>query len=318
MPTNFMTHQKYVHSNPIFNDEEGDDEEETLSLCDLPIHQPLKEEAKTQPIVDSQQNFNFHFSPYISTESQMSAADELFFRGQMLPLRRHSISSDMGLSRFTQNPTRLVSRSESMDHYHSGGFTSFSSRSSSSSSGSTSTATINTVPKCKPRVLNQFHSHPSPNPKIRNPTRPRNVTHQSQKSTIWRFFQVGLLKTPEIELSDLKVVRNNNNLNGSFSSRNSSESACSSEKKVKKKKQKGLFDRNGRIFGGCKCSVNSVETVKFRVVISVKEMSEKEGKEKEKLMKKKKEKSVSRHNRTFEWLKQLSLEGGGGCGPHEV
>lgn len=138
---------------------------------------------------------------------------------------------------------------------------------------------------------------------------------------------MGLLRTPEIELSDLKVVRNNNNLNGSFSSRNSSESACSSEKKVKKKKKKkkGLFDRNGGIFGGCKCSVNAVETVNLRIGISVKKMGEKEEEEKENLMKKKKkkEKSVSLHNRTFEWLKQLSLEGGGGGGgggggPHEV
>lgn len=121
-----------------------------------------------------------------------------------------------------------------------------------------------------------------------------------------------MVRAPEIGLWS---IRGNNNINKSFGSRNSNSSSCSSSvsnngKKIERKKKKKklrLFDINSALFGGCKCSVlNAVEVVPSKIVI-VKE-EEKEEEEKEKDGKQKRKQAVSR-NRTFEWLKQLSLEG---------
>ena len=76
-----------------------------------------------------------------------------------------------------------------------------------------------------------------------------------------------------------------------------------------------LFDINGALFGGCKCSVlNAVEVVPSKIVIVKEEEEEEEEEEREKEKEKEKEgkqkrKQAVTRNRTFEWLKQLSLEG---------
>lgn len=124
---------------------------------------------------------------------------------------------------------------------------------------------------------------------------------------------MGLVHTPEIELQGLKnrSGSRNSNKSGGFGSRNSNSSSSSSASSIEKKKKKKKMQRffNG---GGCRCSVDAVETVPLRAVI-VKEEGEEEGgeKEKEKGKKTKKEKkqTVSHRHRTFEWLKELSDAG---------
>uniref|UniRef100_A0A5B7CBC2 Putative vitellogenin-1 isoform X2 n=1 Tax=Davidia involucrata TaxID=16924 RepID=A0A5B7CBC2_DAVIN len=325
--------EKRSHSNSNSIENEEEEEEEALSLCDLPNNEESQSRKEEAEAIETPEDFDFGLlGGSLLTESEICAADEVFFQGQILPLR-HSISSDSGggfLAGF-QHDSRNPSRSESMDHCHSGGFTGVSSRSSSirsyrsSSSGSTSTTTA-TNTKYKPRVRNPFHSHPSPTPQIQvssSTTRHGNMGHhRSHKSTIWSFFRVGLVRTPErFELQDLKVRGNNNNSTGkSFGSRNSTSSTSSSVTNINndkdpsniinmKKKKQRFLDKNGGLFGGCKCSVNAVETVPSGIIIIKKDIVH-EKEEKEQVMKKQGhgKQAISRH-RTFEWLKELSFAG---------
>ncbi|KAJ0097673.1 hypothetical protein Patl1_28571 [Pistacia atlantica] len=205
----------------------------------------------------------------------MCAADDVFFKGQILPLR-FSVSSESGLTRLIQHDlshnsvTSCLSRSESMDHLSSvDRLTSLnSSRSSSSSSRShNSSSTTTTITKnSKPRIIrNQFHTYPSPKPQIRvsaSQLRRNTSGNRGQKSTVWDFFRLGLVRTPEIELQDLKV-RNNNIANKSCVSRNSSSGSSSNSNSSssinnynkqdlkitgkKQKKKQNLLDNKSRI-----------------------------------------------------------------------
>ncbi|XAR51340.1 hypothetical protein NMG60_11005941 [Bertholletia excelsa] len=295
---------------------EADEEDEALSLCDLPIQGENVARKEENEVVKTCEDFDFGSrGGSVLAGSEMCAADEVFFQGQILPLR-HSISSESGLVMLrpeSRNPSRCISRSESMDHSYSGVFTSVSSRSSSirsqhsSSSGSSTNTTTTTH---KQRIRNYFHSHPSPTPQIRvSSSRYPNPNSYTRKSTLWSFFRVGLVRTPEIELQDLKA---RSNTNRSFGSRNSTSSAGTGDLAgkgsdvgdAKKKKKQRFFDRNGGIFdfGGCKCSVNTVDTIKINNNETGNEPKE------EAATKKTKKQAVSRH-RTFEWLKELSLAG---------
>ncbi|KAI3451956.1 hypothetical protein Pfo_008621 [Paulownia fortunei] len=309
--------------------EEEENDEEALSLSDLPlIHQWRKEKEEEEESslpreTETQEDFDFCS---LSKESEMCAADEVFFQGQILPLR-HSVSSEKGLLQYcySRNASRSISRSESMDHYCSGGL--ISSRSSSISSHQSSSSGSSTVtmgPKYKPKLppRNQFHSHPSPSPKIRFPSNRQgmistNHRNCSKKSSVWNIFRLGLVTTPpEIAFQDLKTRCPINNTNGkNFGSRNSTSSnssSISSSNSNKKKKPRALL-------GGCKCSVDAVDTIASRVVIIKRSASESdvEALEQEnveamkppKMTKKQAAKKHLSHNRTFEWLKQLSLEG---------
>lgn len=329
----------------IIDAEKEEEDEEALSLSDLPIdeeknhHQSIKETPK-QPFIDSQEEFNFCSSlgdSCVSKESEMCVADEVFFQGQILPLR-HSLSSasDSGLitklqSDISRQTSRSISRSESMDHCYSIGFTSLSSRSSSinshhsSSSGSSGNlgTTPGSKPKPRPKIRNQFqYSHPSPKPQIHSSNIKNGINNNSNRnsSTIWSIFRVGLVTTPEIAMQDLKfrtkVKRfGSRNSASSISSSLSSSSNCRIIRAEKEQKQqKKFFDKNGVLFSGCKCSSNAVvgpipsrasEKNVIRESCSVNESHAQNEEEKEKP--KATKQSLSRH-RTFEWLKQLSLE----------
>ncbi|XP_007047456.2 PREDICTED: probable serine/threonine-protein kinase DDB_G0272282 [Theobroma cacao] len=361
---------------------EEEEEEEALSLCDLPVNL-IKEENQVQPgnyedgesqAIKTEEDFNFgSWGGSLSTEPQMCAADEVFFKGQILPLRL-SVSSDSGLTGFrqdSQNTSRCLSRSESMDHGSLSRFTSISSSSRSSStrsshysigssnsitvtarnfnsnskSNSNSSSTSNS--KSKPiKIRNNFNTHPSPKPQIRlSKTRPVNVSSRNQKTSMWDFFRLGLVRAPELELQDLKVRSNNNNANRNSVSRNSSCNSSNSSSSTKNSTSKivnnsgevarnqqdlnkGFLEKRIGLFSGCKCSVNAVETIPLNHIAVIKsdKNNEKEKamlyaamEEKKKLlqelkiMKKMKEKekkqegkqALSRH-RTFEWLKELS------------
>ena len=107
---------------------------------------------------------------------------------------------------------------------------------------------------------------------------------------------MGLFPAPEIELQDLKIRGANNR----FDHRNSCSSTSSSDHQRRKKSNRGLF-------GGCRCSVDAVETVPLRAVVKDKSDNGTED-EKAETKKKKGKQLVSRH-RTFMWLKEISIAG---------
>ncbi|KAE8686039.1 putative Late embryoproteinsis abundant protein group 8 protein [Hibiscus syriacus] len=329
--------------------EAGEEEEEALSLCDLPLNL-VKEENKIQPrneedgesqAIKTQDDFNFgSCGDFLSTKPEMCAADDVFLKGQILPFRV-SVSSDRGSTRCllqdSQKTSRFLPRSESMDYGSLSRFTSATSSSRSSSTGSSHYSTNSssnsskvtardfnsiTTPKSEPNeTRNNFNTHPSPKPQIRlSKTRPVNVSSRNQTSSMWDFFRLGLVRAPELELDYMKIRNNNSNRNSV-----SRTSSCNSSNINQLDSIKGLL-RKG-LFGGCKCSVNVVETVLLNKIVVIKNMmkknSEKERtmlhaamEEKTKLLqherkikKKMKEKpegkqTLSRH-RTYEWLKEL-------------
>ncbi|XP_043713182.1 uncharacterized protein LOC122661746 [Telopea speciosissima] len=281
-------------------------EEALMSLCDLPVIKITKDENESmgdqirvlEPQEEEEEN-DFEFGSWradsLLREPNMCAAEDVFFQGQILPLRL-SVCSDSGMAGIRQD-SRCVSRSESMDHFY--GFTGSrnssikSHNSNSSSTGGSVTAIRKSEYTQRPRELewNHFHAHPSPRPQIWQTTaRPGNGGGRTRRSTAWGFFRLGLVRTPEIELQDLKLKLLNRNIKSceSSSSRNS------------KNRVRRVFDG----FSGCKCSVNIVETIASRIAIIKKVSGNGSGREEKQV---KQRKQGMAHRRTFEWLKQLSL-----------
>uniref|UniRef100_A0A803PEH8 Uncharacterized protein n=1 Tax=Cannabis sativa TaxID=3483 RepID=A0A803PEH8_CANSA len=145
------------HSNSGVDDHQ---EEEDVSLCDLLVEDlyDAKNDVVTTSSVIETQDDEFAFGGSISTASEMCTADELFFGGQILPLRL-SVSSDAGPVR-NDTTRKLGSGSEFI-----------SSRSSSCSSRSTQHSTTIAITRVtsEPRLgnRNHFFFHPSPKPQIR-------------------------------------------------------------------------------------------------------------------------------------------------------
>ncbi|TYI56625.1 hypothetical protein E1A91_D11G224500v1 [Gossypium mustelinum] len=325
------------------------EEDEALSLCDLPVNLTKEERTQTKNEEDGEEpqalktdeDFNFgSLCGSLSTELEMCAADEVFFQGQILPLRL-SVSSDSGLTGWCRqdslNTSRCLSRSESMDHGSLSRFTSASSSSSRSSSYNSITVTPRTFSSSsKPmKIRNNFNTHPSPKPHIRSSrTRPINVSSRSQKSSsMWDFFRLGLVRAPELELKDLKARSNNNNNNGNKNSvsRNSSCNSSNSSSSTKNSSSSKIVNKSGEVvknpqdsnkgslgkrigsFSGCKCSVDAIGTVPLNNVIMTKSSKDNAAMEdKKKLLqelktkKKRKGKQALSRNRTFEWLTELS------------
>ncbi|KAL3525626.1 hypothetical protein ACH5RR_013998 [Cinchona calisaya] len=258
--------------------EKEEEDEEALSLCDLPNHEEenqllfsRKESPKPFNIIDSQEEeeeFNFFSSwdDHSNISKDTCIADEVFFQGQILPLRQ-SVTSESGLiarfqseTRTTRSTSKCISRSETMDHYcsNSVGFTSVSSSSSSinsyhsSSSGSCTSSTITEVGSWswpRHKIRNHFQdSQPSPKPQIRssNIKNGINCNNSNRKSTLWSIFRVGLVATPEIAIQDLKF-------------RTKSTKIKADEKEQIKRKQKFL-DKKGLFvfFSSCKRSSSEV------------------------------------------------------------
>lgn len=204
----------------------SEEDEEALSLSDLPVVDCGEDrggggcggddaaEPTKSPEAD---DFEFRtFSGELdAAEACMCAADEVFFQGQILPLRP-SVSSDCGV--FTAS--RCGSRSESMERLSSAagslGFESsrsLSGRSSSSISRSQSTHSSNSssspneVPTRLP-VAGNLCALPSPKPHVYS--RRKSATGPARKSSSaagggWGLLRLGLLRTPEINLDDLRL-----------------------------------------------------------------------------------------------------------------
>ncbi|KAK8497818.1 hypothetical protein V6N13_034622 [Hibiscus sabdariffa] len=231
--------------------EEEEVEEEALSLCDLPVdlireEKQLVQDEDGEPVQTSKTAEDFNFGSWggsLSIKPEMCAADEVFFKGQILPLR-HSVSSGSGITGFRQdshNTSVCLSRLESMDHGSLSRFTSVSSSSTRSSHYSTSSnnsmaARIeSTNPKPKAiKIINNFNTYPSPKPQIRLPkTRTPNASSRNQRSSMWDVFRLGLVRAPELELQDLKIRSNSNNGNRTSVSRNSSCNSSNSSSNTK-------------------------------------------------------------------------------------
>ncbi|XP_057768885.1 uncharacterized protein LOC130988915 [Salvia miltiorrhiza] len=297
-----MDEKKCVDERWVACSDEDEEEDETLSLSDLPLINQWRKENKNDDdnalLPPQDQEFDFCS---VSRESEMCAADEVFFKGQILPLR-HSVSSEKGLLQNYDSRRRSCSiyRSDSMDHY-------YSSRSSSMSSTGTATSSSSAryKPKLPPRI--QFHSHPSPSPRLHFPSNRATAANQrnsAKKSSIWNVLRLGLVTAPpEIAFHDLKAR------NGNSGSRRSTSSNSSGEKKKKTTRPRILG-------GGCRSAADAVDTIAApRVVIIKRSASDGHVRDHrsaangvEKLAAAKKHLS---HHRTFEWLKQLSVEGGG-------
>ncbi|GMJ08719.1 hypothetical protein HRI_004541100 [Hibiscus trionum] len=152
-----------------------DGEEEALSLCDLPLEHQAQ--PRNQPI-QTDEDFDFG-SLADSVGHQMCSADQVFFKGLILPL--------YGLPGCHQ-VIQTSSWSDSMDHASLSRFTSVGSSSNTN---------------CK------FNKESSPKPQIRSPrTQPVNVGIRNQTSSMWGYFRSGLVRAPELELQDSKVGRN--------------------------------------------------------------------------------------------------------------
>ncbi|XP_024978380.1 uncharacterized protein LOC112515707 [Cynara cardunculus var. scolymus] len=297
------------HENQCFEDQE---EEEALSLCDLPTNdQEISTNSKKED-EDDTEDFEFgscHGGAAALLPENMCNADEVFFQGQILPLR-HSVSSDAA------EFSRKINRSASMSVVNS-----------RSNRTDPKTIRLSNGYKYKPRTRNQFHSHPSPSPQIRTQSF-RTLSHSNPKtSSLWSFLQVGLLKPQEIGLSDLKnrskrFGSHNSNSSSTSSSMNSTieqnqnqnqnQNKIENPRKNTKKKQRLLFS-------GCKCSADSIESTR-KETVGKKEKTKKttttmtkeddmfqfHENRKESTMIGDGKQAVSRH-RTFEWLKQLSI-----------
>ncbi|KAL2906387.1 Protein-associating with the carboxyl-terminal domain of ezrin [Bienertia sinuspersici] len=301
--------QKHCFEHADQCNEEERELEEALSLSDLPINAIISEDnQQSGGIKEDTQNARdnleteFDFGSLVGSVSpldgEMCTADEVFSGGQILPYR-NSVSSMSGL--------RSVSRSGSMD-CRGFGSRSSSSRSSSirshysnSSSGSSCSSSNNTTISSKTvpllsntKVQNQFHSYPSPKPQILGSSMrvATCTTPVGKKSKMWEVLKMGLVRTPEIELQDLKLRHRSNNYgknvaiprNNSIGSSGSSNSIKASTNQnidsarkswsndgnrindfvleIQKRRNNQLAQNkndNSGFFKSCKCSIGAIE-----------------------------------------------------------
>ncbi|XP_016438932.1 uncharacterized protein LOC107764861 [Nicotiana tabacum] len=290
----------WLNSSSLYNDERvllEEKEEDALSLRDLPKNE--ENQTKKQSPRGSLTQEEFDFCSCVGSllkDSEMCNADEVFFQGQMLPLQCLPSDSHSNVFRggATCNERGLIESSSS---------TSFSQQISALG------------------IRNQFRSQLSPTTQVQfSKITHRNINRSNPKPKMWSHFRVGLVKTPEIALEDLKIRRNKDfaSQNSTSSSSSNSSSSNDNRKRIilskKKKQRKRAFP------GSCKCSVNSVEIVPSKVVtinrvsttVNLKEeMNDHNIEDNYKdvtEMKENKKKQIGTRHRTFEWLKLLSLE----------
>ncbi|GMH14823.1 hypothetical protein Nepgr_016664 [Nepenthes gracilis] len=323
--------QRFQFNYEVESEERVD--EEAISLRDLPIsiidedNQPTSEKSEA---TEAEEDFDFRsLGGWINDQdSKMCAADDVFFRGQILPFR-YSFSSDTGLissGSDSRNPSWSISRSGSATSSRSSSTGSHYSVTSSSSSSSSKAAQ-------KPKIRSHFHSYPSPKPQIQaSAAHPVASSSPSKKyySFPWELVRFGLLRTPEIELQDLKVRRasysndstvtpssktssRTNDLNRSsniwenFKTHRNTIVTSNSNLNVQREKKYG---KKGGIFNGCKCSVWVAEPVPTRVIVVNRadcgSNSATTGTDSEKPQRQPQGKqAVSRH-RSFEWPNDIS------------
>ncbi|KAM0970833.1 hypothetical protein ACFX15_018259 [Malus domestica] len=255
-----------------FEEEQEEDEEEEVSLCDLPVNLikqdqtqfsnlNLKSESSHVAIEKQDQEFDFCSSMRgglnnLLADTKMCAADTRSNRPtRQCPLSGVGLRSSSCRSRISHNS------------------------SFSSSTSSTTTTGIASKPRAT-RPRNQFYTEPSPKPQIKIPnSRLEKAGSRHHKSSMWDFFRLGLVRTPDMELQDFnKVLRSNsststranNNARNSVS-RNSSVSSTNSTSFISSYnnaasaisglKSDNLKQKKQSFFSsvhGCKCSIEMV------------------------------------------------------------
>ncbi|KAK1275422.1 hypothetical protein QJS04_geneDACA001641 [Acorus gramineus] len=146
--------------------------DEALSLYDL------------RSVSEKEEYFEFRVlgNEFLEKEEDMCAADYMFFQGHILPLRPSTHSNQ--------------------DHIHGSSNRSNNSSRSSKSHPYSSTTTQSSF-SSQHRTVNKFYAHPSPNPQIRS-----SVNHHRRPSIGgWGLMRVGLIKTPEMEVHNLRSRR---------------------------------------------------------------------------------------------------------------
>ncbi|KAH7665370.1 hypothetical protein IHE45_13G030000 [Dioscorea alata] len=275
------------------------EEDEALSLSDLPVSTSANEDKvfrdkNEESTIKSQENEEFEFRTWGS--SGLCVADEVFFKGRILPLRP-SISSDtcvFGPSRSSSSSSRSSS---------------CISRSHSSSSSSTGGQIV--APRPHAMISNNFYAHPSPSPQLRRANAGRKSTGSAPVG--WSVFRLGLVQAPEIEIHNLRarrVASVESSSTSTIGSRSFRELCFSS---VVKAKSVSDHQNNGKVveekkgplkfFGlgfACKCSPDSVEKHEQKM------MMVKSKKKKKSSSEEKRGESV-RQRRIFEWLEELSV-----------
>ncbi|KFK28395.1 hypothetical protein AALP_AA8G509400 [Arabis alpina] len=235
LPHHNQTQNDNVSSSSSTTSEQEEEEEETLSLCDLPTKEKLQFPTQSK---ESDSEFEFEIGSSFrvgsdSCEPEMSTADELFFKGKILPFAE------------LPGPTRLITRSESVEFRRTG---------------------IKPDRNNQNQIKNNFidYSQPSPQPQIRRSssmTARVNSIRSSKSSSIWDFLRLGLVRTPEIELRT--------GLNQKLSvSRNSSCSSTSSNSKKGLGESRSRNRRRSFLFSDCKCSVATETVVPTRISVS--------------------------------------------------
>ncbi|XP_004509087.1 uncharacterized protein [Cicer arietinum] len=320
---------------PESEEDDYEEDEEALSLCDLPLsltqhENQLQSKKDHSQVNETQEEFNFRsWVGLFSTEQEMCVADEVFFQGQIIPSSRLSFSSKAGLlttcddhhgKQLNFNQCNS-SPNKTFNEFRSNSSTSQNSSTSSSSTSSTITTTTTTtttpiVSISKSKVRNQFHTHPSPKPQLKLSC-PRKST-QSRKSSLWESFRLGVVPTPEIELQDLKVRKNCVTRNSSSSSSNSTKSEKMSKKNETSSNYvlKHLVGKRGGLLSGCDCSIETVKLdmgmIKggtksgcYKTESTKHAVKEKMIEWKKQKQRQKQGKKVMSRRRTFEWLKDL-------------
>ncbi|XP_074589897.1 uncharacterized protein LOC141845787 [Curcuma longa] len=242
--------------------EEGEEEEEevSLSLSDFPASSG-EDDCACKSSDDAADEFEFQVSAAGGLlrgagEAEMCVADEVFFQGQILPLRP-SVSSDSGF--LSRGASR---RSESLDQYYSSAILGLGFHSTSRSSSSRSSS--NGSGMSRSHSSNNFYARPSPTPRIRT-HRKTNAGRRSASSTPpgWGIFRLGIAKAPEIELHDIMLRRPSNGARGGGVSASANNAEADHAKKEKSKHSKGRAAQKKPSGRGliCRCSPEAVEPV---------------------------------------------------------
>ncbi|CAN6482483.1 unnamed protein product [Victoria cruziana] len=281
----------------------GSDDEEALSFCDLPLVGRQAEASATSATGTKEQpaelpptasDDDFEFTSWVSVllpdSGDMCAADEVISGGQLLPFRP-SVSSEKGLLDSAERSCGPC-RSDSLEH--SLCFTS----SSRGSSSSRSSGFFDSAPEKRRWSTDSggLFMAASPRPGRRESCPVVASGKVKANATRMGFFRLGLMRTPEIQLGDLKQrLKKREELGRSRRESPASTSSSSS---------------SWKIFRGLDCRCSAIDTVSSAVTRRhpvPKQVGDGRDETEEAMMRIRllREKNATSRLRTVEWLNEL-------------